>query len=164
MDPLDRIDEISAFVESARSMPMSSNAIVNRNDMLAMLDELRADLPTEIRRAQALLDERDKVIAGGQREAARIIGEGEAEHTRLVSVAEVTVSAEHEAARIVGEARAEAQRLRDEVEEYVDTTLANFEQMLNRTLATVERGRDKMRALSEIGGYEGQPQERPLPF
>lgn len=164
VDPLDRIDEISAFVESARSMPMSSNAIVNRNDMLAMLDELRADLPTEIRRAQALLDERDKVIAGGQREAARIIGEGEVEHTRLVSVAEVTVSAEHEAARIVGEARAEAQRLRDEVEEYVDTTLANFEQMLNRTLATVERGRDKMRALSEIGGYEGQPEERPLPF
>ncbi|WP_035857143.1 hypothetical protein [Cryptosporangium arvum] len=164
MDPLDRIDEISAFAESARSMPMSSNAIVNRNELLGMLDELRADLPTEIRRAQALLDERDKVIAAGQREADRIIGEGEVEHQRLVSVAEVTVSAEHEAARIVGEARAEAQRLRDEVEEYVDTTLANFEQMLNRTLATVERGRDKMRALSEIGGFDTTAEDRPLPF
>jgi cell division septum initiation protein DivIVA len=164
VDPLDRIDEISAFVEAARSMPMSSNAIVNRNEALAMLDELRADLPTEIRRAQALLEERDKVLASGQREAERIVAEGEAEHNRLVSVAEVTVSAEHEAARIVGEARSEAQRLRDEVEEYVDTTLANFEQMLHRTLATVERGRDKMRALSEIGGYENQPEERPLPF
>lgn len=165
MDPLDRIDGISAFVEAARSMPMSSNAIVSRNELLALLDELRADLPTEIRRAQALLDERDKVIGAGQREADRIIHEGEAEHARLVSVHEVTVSAEHEASRIVGEARAEAQRLRDEVEEYVDTTLANFEQILHRTIGTVERGRDKMRALSEIGGYDQQqPEDRPLPF
>jgi cell division septum initiation protein DivIVA len=164
VDPLDRIDEISAFVEGARSMPMSANCIVNRNELLGILDELRADLPTEIRRAQALLDERDKVIAAGQREAQRIIGEGEAEHARLVSVAEVTVSAEHEAARIVGDARAEAQRLRDEVEDYVDTTLANFEQMLHRTLSTVERGRDKMRALSEIGSYEPEQEDKPLPF
>ena len=164
MDPLDRIDEISAFVEAARNMPMSGNAMVNRNELLAMLEELRAELPTEIRRAQALLDERDKIILAGKREAERIIGEGEVEHSRLVSVAEVTVSAEHEASRIIAEARAEAQRLRDEVEEYVDTTLANFEQMLQRTMVTVERGRDKMRALSEIGSYDAQSEEKPLPF
>jgi hypothetical protein len=164
VDPLDRIDEISAFVEAARSMPMSSNAIIHRSELLAMLDELRSDLPSEIRRAQALLEERDKIILAGQREAERIVGEGEVEHSRLVSVAEVTVSAEHEASRIIAEARAEAQRLRDEVEEYVDTTLANFEQMLQRTMATVERGRDKMRALSEIGGFDAQAEEKPLPF
>jgi hypothetical protein len=164
VDPLDRIDEISAFIEAARAVPMSSNAMVNRNEILAMLDELRGDLPAEIRHAQALLDERDKVIEAGQREAERIIGEGEVEHARLVSIAEVTVSAEHEASRIVAEARADAQRLRDEVEEYVDTTLANFEQMLQRTMATVERGRDKMRALSEIGNFDGQSDEKPLPF
>jgi hypothetical protein len=163
VDPLDRIDEISALVEAARAMPMSANCIVNRHELLAMLDELRADLPTEIRRAQALLEERDKIILAGQREAERIIGEGEVEHSRLVSVAEVTVSAEHEASRIIAEARAEAQRLRDEVEEYVDTTLANFEQMLQRTMATVERGRDKMRALSEIGSFDAN-EEKPLPF
>jgi len=164
VDPLDHIDELANLIEAARSMPMSSNCIVNRTEMLAALDELRADLPAEIRRAQALLEERDKVIAAGRREADRIIGEGELEHARLVSVAEVTVSAEHEASRIIGEARAEAQRLRDEIEEYVDTSLANFEQMLHRTLATVERGRDKMRALAEIGGYEQAQEERPLPF
>jgi vacuolar-type H+-ATPase subunit H len=165
VDPLDCIDEISVLVEAARAVPMSANCMVNRNDLLGMLDELRASLPAEIRQAQALLDERDSVIAVGQREAERIIAEGEHEHRRLVSVAEVTVSAEHEASRIIAEARAEAQNLRDEIEEYVDTTLANFEQMLQRTMATVERGRDKMRALSEIGGgFDGQQEEKPLPF
>lgn len=164
MDPLDRIDEITSLVEAARAVPMSGNAIVHRNDLLRLLDDMREDLPAEIRRAQALLEERDKVILGGQREAERIVQEGEAEHARLVSAAEVTVSAEHESNRILTEARAEAQRLRDEVENYVDTTLANFEQVLNRTLSTVERGRDKMRALSEVGSFEPDRESGPLPF
>ncbi|HET6213386.1 MAG TPA: hypothetical protein VFE14_11005 [Micromonosporaceae bacterium] len=165
MDPLDRIDEIMAMVESARSVPMSrNNCMLDRGETIAILEELRAELPVELRRAAALLEERDKIIDAGRREAERIIAEGEGEHARLVSVNEITVSAEHEAARIVGEARAEAQRLRDEVDDYVDTALANFEQFLTRALASIERGRDKMHALREIGSYVPDGDDRPLPF
>jgi F0F1-type ATP synthase membrane subunit b/b' len=75
------------------------------------------------------------------------------------------VSAEHEAARIISDARAEAQRLREEVDDYVDTALANFEQLLTRSLASIERGRDKMHALREMGSYlPSEGDERPLPF
>jgi regulator of protease activity HflC (stomatin/prohibitin superfamily) len=165
VDPLDRIDEIIAIVEAARSVPMSrTSCMVDRGEMINALDQLRAELPSELRRATALLDERDKIIDAGRREADRIISEGEAEHARLVSVNEITVSAEHEGARIVAEARAEAQRLRAEVDDYVDTALANFEQFLTRALASIERGRDKMHALREIGTFTGEENERPLPF
>ena len=138
--------------------------MVDRAEMIAVLEQLRNDLPAELRRASALLDERDKIIDAGKREADRIISEGEAEHARLVSVNEITVSAEHEGARIIGEARAEAQRLREEVDDYVDTALANFEQFLTRALASIERGRDKMHALREIGTFAGDEADRPLPF
>jgi hypothetical protein len=166
VDPLDRIDQIIAVVEGARSMPMSrGNCVVDRAETIALLEEIRSDLPAEIRRAAALLEERDKIIEAGQREAERIIAEGEAEHVRLVSVNEIVVSAEHEAARLVGEARAEAQRLREEVDDFVDTTLANFEQLLTRSLSAIERGRDKMHALREIGSFSvGEDGDRPLPF
>ncbi|WP_213455388.1 SPFH domain-containing protein [Rhizomonospora bruguierae] len=164
MDPLDRIDEIIAIVEAARSVPMSRNCMVDRGELIGALDALRADLPAELRRASALLDERDKILDAGKREADRIISEGEAEHARLVSVNEITVSAEHEASRIVAEARSEAQRLREEVDDYVDTALANFEQFLTRALASIERGRDKMHALREIGTFSAEEAERPLPF
>ena len=164
MDPLDRIDEIISLVEQARSVPMSrTNFMFDRNEMIAILDELRAELPSDLRRAVALLEERDKIIDAGKREADRIIGEGETEHARLVSVNEITVSAEHEGARIISESRAEAQRLREEVDDYVDTALANFEQFLTRALSSIERGRDKMHALREIGTFQGED-ERPLPF
>ncbi|WP_018220746.1 hypothetical protein [Salinispora pacifica] len=165
MDPLDRIDELITMVEQARSVPMSrNNCMFDRGEMIAVLDELRAELPADLRRAAALLDERDKIMEAGKREADRIIAEGETEHARLVSMNEITVSAEHEGARIVAEARAEAQRLRDEVDDYVDTALANFEQFLTRALASIERGRDKMHALREIGTFSGEEAERPLNF
>ena len=165
MDPLDRIDEIIAMVENARSVPMSrTNFMFDRGEMIAIMDELRAELPGDLRRAAALLEERDKIIDAGKREADRIIGEGETEHARLVSVNEITVSAEHEGARIIAEARTEAQRLRDEVDDYVDTALMNFEQFLTRALASIERGRDKMHALREIGTFGAEDNERPLPF
>jgi vacuolar-type H+-ATPase subunit H len=164
VDPLDRIDEMIALVEGARSVPMSRNCIVDRAEMIGVLDQLRSELPAELRRAGALLEERDKIIEAGQREAERIVAEGEAEHARLVSINEIVVSAEHEASRIIGEARSEAQRLRDEVDDYVDTALANFEQLLTRSLASIERGRDKMHALREIGSFQAEEHERPLPF
>ncbi|HEX6969166.1 MAG TPA: hypothetical protein VF174_10200 [Micromonosporaceae bacterium] len=165
MDPLDRIDEIIGIVEAARAVPMSrSNCMVDRGEMINLLEQLRDELPAEIRRASALLEERDKIMEAGRREADRIIAEAEAEHARLVSTNEITVSAEHEAARVIAEARAEAKRLRDEVDEYVDTALANFEQFLTRALASIERGRDKMHALREIGTFVGDEGERPLPF
>jgi hypothetical protein len=138
VDPQDRIDEMLQLVETARSMPMSRNCIVDRGEMIAVLEQLRTELPTELRRAGALLEERDKIIDAGKREAGRIIAE----------------------------ARAEAQRLRDEVDDYVDTALANFEQFLTRSLASIERGRDKMHALREIGSFQSTTgdEDRPLPF
>lgn len=164
VDALERIDEIVATVENARTVPMSRNCMLDRQELIKTLEELRVELPGELRRAANLLDERDKILDAGQREADRLIAEGEQEHSRLVSVHEVVVSAEHEANRIVNEAREEAQRLRDEVDDYVDTALANFEQFLTRALSSIERGRDKMHALREIGTFSAEePPDRELP-
>jgi cell division septum initiation protein DivIVA len=157
------IDEIISFVENARNVPMSRNCMLDRSEMIGLLEHLRSELPGELRRALALLDERDKILDAGQREADRMISEAEAEHHRLVSHNEVVVSADRESTRMVSEARAEVQRLREEVDEYVDTTLANFEQFLTRSLASIERGRDKMHALREIGSFQADERES-LPF
>ena len=164
MDAMDRIDQIIALVENARNVPMSRNCMLDRTEMIGLLEQLRVELPGEMRRSAALLDERDKILDAGQREAERMIAEAEAEHHRLVSHNEVVVSADRESARIINDARGEVQRLRDEVDEYVDTTLANFEQFLHRSLASIERGRDKMHALREIGSFQGDDRDDRMPF
>lgn len=164
MGPLERIEEIIAYVEQAKAVPMSRAAKIDRGEIIAMLEELSGELPAELRRADAMLAERDKILDAGTRDATRVIAEAEAEHARLVSLHEVTVSAEHEAQRLINQARDEANRLRNEVDEYVDTTLANFEQFLHRALSGVERGRDKMHALREIGSFTPDMEEKPLPM
>jgi hypothetical protein len=160
---MDRIDQVISMVETARNVPMSRNCMIDRGELIGQLEQLRSEIPGEMRRAAALLDERDKILDAGQREADRMIAEAEAEHERLVSLSEVVVSADREGARMIHEARQEVQRLREEVDEYVDTTLANFEQFLTRSLASIERGRDKMHALREIGSFPSDDRDH-LPF
>lgn len=164
MDVHDKLDEIVAAVEGARAMPMSASCIVNRAEMLAFLDELRDLMPTELAEAEELLESRDDVVAEGRAEAARIIEEAKRERSRLVAKTEVAQEAAREAERIVIEAEEESQRMRDDVDEYVDAKLANFEVVLGKTLAAVERGREKLRGrhpLDDLRDHE--PDETPLP-
>lgn len=173
MDLYDRVDEIIVRVEDARAIPMSGSCVVHRGELLGLLDDLRADLPGAVRQARALLDRRDELLASAEQEAARVLATarreadrlvasaqteqrrlveaGEQTHARLVSEAEVTASAEREASRIAQQARSEAERMRQEVDEYVEGRLVHFERILQRTLQTVERGRDRLRSRAELG-------------
>ena len=62
MDVHDKLDDLTALVESARSMPMSASCIVNRGEVLALLDEMRAELPEEFDEAERILREREGVL------------------------------------------------------------------------------------------------------
>jgi hypothetical protein len=159
----DKIEEIAAQIESARAMPMSASCIVNRGQLLGLLDEVRDLIPAEMVRAETLLHERDDVVAEGRQEAERIIAAAHAEREQLVSETEVHRAAAEDAERLRQEANAEARQMRQEVDDYVDTKLANFEIVLNKTLAAVLRGRDKLHGRHEMDQLADQPDDAPLP-
>lgn len=144
MDVHDKLDELIRIVEDARSMPMSASCIVNRGEVLGLLEEVRGLLPEEFRHAQMLLADRESVVDEGRREAARLISQAEQERLSLTAETEVVAEAERQAARIRHEAGEEARTMRGEVDDYVDTKLANFEVVLEKTLNAVRRGRDKL--------------------
>ena len=145
MDLMDKIDELGSVVEGARAMPMSASCIVNRGELLAMLDQLRHLLPRELREAAAVLADRDAVVQQGREAADRIVAEAERERARLVAETEVAATARREADQLVAGSAAEAERMRREVDEYVDAKLAHFEVMLQKTMNAVVHGRDKLR-------------------
>lgn len=145
MDVYDKLDELTALVENARSMPMSASCVVNRGEVLALLEEVRALMPEEFRHAQVLLADRESVVDEGRREAQRLLERAEQERLALTSETEVVSEARRQAERIRTAAMEEARTMRGEVDDYVDTKLANFEVVLEKTLAAVHRGRDKLR-------------------
>ena len=161
-----KLDEISEMVESAKSMPLSASCVVNRAELLARIEELRELLPAQLREAQWVLRDRDEVLEQGRKDADRVIAEARTEAARLVSRTEIMQTATKAAEALAREAEENATRMRLEVEDYVDTKLANFEVVLHKTVAAVERGRDKLRGrheLDQLRDSEPDPDETPLP-
>ncbi|MFD0369329.1 cell division initiation protein [Streptomyces sp. NPDC059071] len=144
MDVQKKLDEIVATVRSARSMPMSASCVVNRAELLALLEEVREALPGSLAQAQELLGGREQMVEQARREAERIIEAAHAERGSLISDTQVARQSQDEAERILGEARREAEEIRAEADDYVDSKLANFEVVLNKTIASVDRGREKL--------------------
>ena len=144
MDVQKKLDEIVAAVSSARSMPMSASCVVNRAELLAMLEEVRAALPDSLAQAQELIGGREELVEQARQEAERIIQGAHAERGSLISDTEIARRSQAEADRILGEARREAEEVRAEADDYVDSKLANFEVVLTKTLGSVGRGREKL--------------------
>ncbi|ANS68237.1 hypothetical protein SLINC_6013 [Streptomyces lincolnensis] len=144
MDVQKKLDEIVASVSGARSMPMSASCVVNRADLLAMLEEVRQALPGSLAQAQELIGDREQMVEQARQEAERIIGQAHAERGSLISDTEVARRSQAEADRILTEARQEAEEIRAEADDYVDSKLANFEVVLTKTLGSVGRGREKL--------------------
>jgi vacuolar-type H+-ATPase subunit H len=144
VDVQKKLDEIVASVSSARSMPMSASCVVNRAELLTLLEEVRSALPDSLAEAQELIGGRHEMVEQARQEAERIIQTAHAERGSLISDTEVARRSQNEADRILAEARQEAEEVRAEADDYVDSKLANFEVVLTKTLGSVGRGREKL--------------------
>lgn len=159
MDVQKKLDEIVAAVSGARSMPMSASCVVNRAELLSMLEEVRAALPGSLAQAQELIGDREQMVEQARQEAERIIQTAHAERGSLISDTEVARRSQAEADRILAEARQEAEEIRAEADDYVDSKLANFEVVLTKTLGSVGRGREKLLGTgpgTDEQGYEDE--------
>lgn len=144
MDVQKKLDEIVAAVGNARSMPMSASCVVNRAELLDMLEEVREALPGSLAHAQELIGGREQLVEQARQEAERIIESAHAERGSLISDTQVARQSQEEADRILTEARREAEEIRAEADDYVDSKLANFEVVLTKTIGSVDRGREKL--------------------
>lgn len=145
----DLVRQLDEIVRSARSMPLSSSALIDRQKTLEVIEMLHRSIPEEVARARAIIRDRDDVLGRAEAQGARIIEKAQAHRDRLVSQTEIFQSATREAERLIQEADQTGARIRSEAERYVEGKLATFEVVLQRTLAAVERGRARMAGAME---------------
>jgi F0F1-type ATP synthase membrane subunit b/b' len=160
-----KLHQLEIMVAEAKNVPLSASIMLNREEIDGLVTELREALPEEIRQARWILKERHEILDKAKREATKLIEEAQAERDRLVSRTDVVQAANREADRILEEAHESGRKIRLEAEDYVDAKLANFEVVLQKTIAAVERGREKLRGrldqdeLMEESPEEDWPQE-----
>jgi F0F1-type ATP synthase membrane subunit b/b' len=135
------------LVNAAPKMPLSSTVRLEKDEVVELLEEAVSRLPDELRQARWLLKERDEYLAKVQREADDILAAARERAERIVQRTELVREAQRLSARILEEANDEARRLRHEAEDYCDQKLATFEIVLERTMKTVQAGREKLQVV-----------------
>jgi F0F1-type ATP synthase membrane subunit b/b' len=151
------------LVNAAPKMPLSSTVRLEKDELLELLHEAIQRLPEELRQARWLLREREEYLAKVQREADDILAAARERAERIVQRTELVREAQRLSRRILEEAQEESRRLRHEAEDYCDQKLATFEIVLERTMKTVQAGREKLRVTPLPQGQEGEIGAPPAP-
>lgn len=138
------LDALADAIAQARAMPMSSSVLVNRAELLDLVDQARDVLPTQLTRADEVLAAADAARAAAQAEAERIVAAAHQRAAELVEEHELTRAAQLRAEEIVAEAEGVADGLRRDADDYCDRRLADFEVDLGRVLTQVQAGRAKL--------------------
>lgn len=140
----DIVDDLIAHLHEAKTMPLSSSVLVDREQFLVMLEKLRAELPDELRAARWMVREREAFIARTNEKAQEIIEKAKVESKRLVSESNIVAEAVEEANILVRRAEGEARRLRLEAEDEIERSLERVENLLSELLGKVHFSREEL--------------------
>lgn len=138
------LEALRNLVEHARSMPMSSSAVINRGDLNELIDALDAAIDKTLGVAATVVGNAEEVVEASRDEAEELLRQAQNEREALVSDTDVYKLAQERADEMTTAAQNEAEALRRETDAYIEENLANFELTLERTLKAVRRGRARL--------------------
>jgi len=172
MDLAARLEQLDELVRDAKSMPLSSSVLVNREEILELIAEMKEALPEEIKRARWIVRDREELLTKAREDGERMVEQAREEQLRMARKEEIVARATTEADRVVSEGEERARSMVAEAEDYVDGKLAQFEnsirkileasqastKSLNRTLDQVELGRERLRGPATVAEAELAPE------
>jgi hypothetical protein len=139
------LEDVIHTIASAPNVPLSSTPRIDRDHVVALLQDAQACMPEEIRQARWMLKERAEFMAKTQREADEIVEAARVQAERMVQRTEVVRAAELRARQILEAGEADSRRLKNETEDFLDQRLGSFEILLDRLTRTVAQGRERLR-------------------
>jgi len=140
----DKLKRLRETIATARSMPMSASCVINRGDVLTVIDDIIDRLPDEIAAAQEVIDTTQAKVSEGEAEAEQIVAEAREQAAELAEDSEIVKIAKERAAKIVADADDEAAALRKETDLFIDSRMASFESVLHKTTSQVKTARARL--------------------
>jgi len=146
----DIIGALYDLVQDARSMPLAADkCILERDKVLDMLDEIIAQLPSELKQSRTIVESRNELITQARREAEGIIRQAQEQAKELVTKEAIYVEAKKRAEELVGQTQARIDALKKASNEYMDDALRRTEEVIAQSLNNVRETRVKFRAVTE---------------
>lgn len=140
MDILHLVDRLEELFNNSRSVPFTHDVIVNEERMLDIIDQMRVSIPEEIKKAQQLLAQRDRILAQAQEEVNRTLALARDKSDTLVERDAIVQAANARAEQIIAQAKAEGENTKREADGYVLESLNRLENEMNQLLIQVQNG------------------------
>jgi F0F1-type ATP synthase membrane subunit b/b' len=140
MDILHLVDRLEELFNESRPVPVIRKVIVDEEKMLSIIDQMRVSIPEEIKKAQQLLTQRDRLLAQSQEEANRTLQLAREKADQLVSKDAIIQGAQSRAAQLIEQARIDNDVARKEVDLYVINSLYALENELGHLINQVRNG------------------------
>ncbi len=145
MEVLELIDMLEDVVDKAVGIPLIGKAILDRDELLDLIEEIRINLPDDLKQAKWVKDERQRILDDANKEAASIIKLAEEKMASLIDDHEITQRAYAQANEIVTNAQNNARDIRTSTKQYVDDHMATLEAKLEKMLMTVRENRNELK-------------------
>ena len=152
------ISQLYEIIQDARSVPLSSDkCMVERDQILDLLDEISNELPNELKQAKTIVDSRSEVITSAKRDAKAIRKQAQQDAKRMASEEAVYLEAKAQAEELVRSAENKVRELKQVTNEFVDDALKNTERAISDALNDIRESRSKFRALVSPQSKQDSP-------
>jgi cell division septum initiation protein DivIVA len=140
MDILHLVDRLEELFNDSRPIWLTHSVIVDEDRMLDLIDQMRVVIPEEIKKAQQIITQRDRILAQAKEEANRTIALAREKAEKQLEDDELIMSARVKAEQIVEQAQKDAAITQREADKYILETLTNLEMHMDRLLSQVRNG------------------------
>ena len=142
MNGTEILDLMDEMLDKAWNMPMSNGkCVINADRMRELIDDIKRNLPQEIKQARLIVQDRADILSDARKEADQLVKAAEEKARRLVDQSEITKVAKQNATEMVQNAQAQARSLKKAANEYVDELLGKNERQLLEAANQVKRAR-----------------------
>ena len=161
-DVLRLLDMLYSMVDEAKSATFSSDkCVINRDETLDLLDEIRAKMPMEIKKARELINAREDYVKGAKEEVAKMMKQAEMDARVIVSESETIQLARQKSAEIIKRAEDRTRELYRAANIYTEDALRRTEEAIQLALNEVQESRVRFRTVSKEQMEAAQKAQQP---
>ena len=143
------LDMLYGMIDEAKSAAFSSDkCVISRDEALDLLEEIRAKLPLEIKKAQELVRARDEYVSAAKKEVEKMLRQAELDAKVIVSESETLQQARKKSGEIIRRAEERSKELYHVANAYTEDALRRTEEAIQMALSEVQESRIKFRAAS----------------
>jgi vacuolar-type H+-ATPase subunit H len=159
MDILHLVDRLEELFNESRPIPLTHNVIVDEDRFLDIIDQMRISIPEEVKKAQQVYSQKDRILAQAQEEVNRTLALAREKADQLVEKDGLTQEAQKRAGQILDQAHMEAENIKAGADQYAMDSLLNLEMELQRVMNQVRNGIQVLEEKKAAASAQPAPKE-----